>query len=207
MNRRHFLRKATQFAGVALGVGGLAPALLADIQCSQFVPPGIQTCEAGIESSLLELEVADRVQHHSEWCWAACISMVFQYYGHDVSQDRIVQETWGSIVNVPGQPAQIVRDLNRLWKDDDDERFHVNGDVYSVTAETAAQDLVADHPLIIGSLGHAMVLTDLVYIRDPLGRGQVQEAIVRDPWPGRGRRALSAQEWYAIQFAIRVRVS
>jgi hypothetical protein len=203
MNRRHFLRKATQFTGIALGAAGFAPALLADMRCSPFGPTGLQTCEAGIDSSRLPFPV----QKQSEWCWAACISMVFQYYGHSVSQERIVQETWGGIVNMPGQPEQIVSDLNRQWKDDNGRRFTARGDVYSVTAGTAAQDLEANYPLIIGSMGHAMVLTDLVYVRNFQGQGQVQQAVVRDPWPGRGRRVLSAQEWFAIQFAARIRVS
>jgi hypothetical protein len=206
MDRRHFLRKATQL-GIALGVGGYAPGLLADLRCSTFVPPGVQTCEAGIESSVLEAQILDGVQHQPEWCWAACIAMVFDYYDHGVSQERIVKETWGSIVNMPGQPGQILHDLNRPWRDDGGQRFNVRGDVLSTNAVTAAQDLADDHPLIIGTMGHAMVLTDLVYLRDMAGRGQIQRAVVRDPWPGRGRRMLSPQEWYSIQFAARIRVA
>jgi len=133
--------------------------------------------------------------------------MVFSYWGHPVSQERIVQETWGSIVNMPGQPAQIVNDLNRWWIDEHGARFRVIADVYSVTAASAAQDLSSNYPLIIGSMGHAMVLTDLVYLRDAWGNGQPQQAIVRDPWPGRGRRLLTPQEWSSIQLAARIRVT
>jgi Papain-like cysteine protease AvrRpt2 len=206
MERRDFFKRASQF-GLMLGIQAYAGTLFADLRCTQFVPPGVQTCEAGIESSILDAQVLDSVQHRSEWCWAACIAMVFDYYRHPVAQERIVQQTWGSIVNVPGQPGQIIADLNRPWVDARGQHFHASGDVYSVNAITAAQDLAANHPLIIGSLGHAMVLTDLVYLRDAYGRGQPQQAVVRDPWPGRGRRQLTPQEWYAIQFAARIRVS
>jgi hypothetical protein len=71
---------------------------------------------------------------------------------------------------------------------------------------TAAQDLAADMPLIIGTMGHAMVLSRLDYLVDQYGRGEVKWATVRDPWPGRGRRVLSPQEWYNISFAARIRV-
>jgi hypothetical protein len=61
----------------------------------------------------------------------------------------------------------------------------------------AAQDLAADMPLIVGTMGHAMVLTALTYNRDGYGSGVVTGAIVRDPWPypglRDGRRVLSPQ--------------
>jgi hypothetical protein len=98
-------------------------------------------------------------QQMSQWCWAACLEMVFAYWGHPVSQVEIVRQTWGTIANVPAQPYQIVTDLNRRWQDDDGNSFNVAGDVFTANAVTAAQDLAADMPLIVGSLGHAMVLT------------------------------------------------
>jgi len=180
----------------------------ARLSCGPFVPPGIQQCEAGIDSSLASITAAAvGGQHFSEWCWAACIEMAFTYYGHPVPQERIVSETWGGIINLPGQPSQILENLNRDWTDENGDDFSVTGDTYSVNAITAAQDLAQDMPLIIGTMGHAMVLSSLVYVRDGFGRGNVNAAIVRDPWPGRGRRVLTPQEWSNINFAVRIRVS
>lgn len=132
--------------------------------------------------------------------------MVFRYYGYRVTQRRIVEETWGNIVNLPGRPDQILANLNRDWEDDRGKSFSVSGDSYSVNLATAASDLANDMPLIIGTMGHAVVLTSLDYWLDMYGRFQINAAIVRDPWPGRGRRPLSAQEWYGISFAVRIRV-
>jgi Papain-like cysteine protease AvrRpt2 len=193
--------------------GGLPAALAvgqvnAALQCGPFVPPGVQQCQSGIVSSLAHVAAAAvGGQHLSQWCWAACIEMVFTYYGYEVPQERIVQETWGRIVDLPGQPAQILRHLNRAWTDESGRSFRVSGDVYSANAITASQDLAQDMPLIIGTMGHAMVLTSLVYLRDPYGSGSVNAAIVRDPWPGRGRRTLSAQEWFRASFLARIRVA
>ena len=50
-----------------------------------------------------------------------------------------------------------------------------------------------------------MVLTAMSYVRYPNGAGEPKEAVVRDPWPGRGRRSLSAQEWYGTSFLARFR--
>ncbi len=180
----------------------------AELRCGPFVPPGVQQCESGIDSSLAHVAAAAvGGQHLNQWCWAACLEMVFAYYGHEVPQERIVEETWGRIVNLPGQPAQILRNLNRDWTDESGDSFRVSGDVYSANPITASQDLAEDKPLIIGTMGHAMVLTSLVYVRDAYGRGNVNAAIVRDPWPGRGRRTLSAQEWFNTNFLARIRVS
>lgn len=204
MNRRNFLflSGATAFASA------LPKNSYANLACGPFVPPGVQQCESGIDSTIAHVTAAAvGGQHLSQWCWAACIEMVFRYYGHNVPQERIVHETWGRIVNLPGQPGQILANLNREWTDEDGDAFSASGDVYSANPITASQDLAQDMPLIIGTMGHAMVLTSLVYVRDTFGRGDVAAAIVRDPWPGKGRRVLSPEEWFSTNFLARIRVS
>ena len=204
MKRRNFLLSACSASLAALPSSRAQARLF----CGPFVPPGIQQCRAGIDSSVAHITAAAvGGQHLSQWCWAACIEMVFRYYGHHVPQERIVSETWGGIINLPGQPSQILQNLNRGWQNEDSGGFFVSGDVYSANAITAAQDLAQDMPLVIGTLGHAMVLTSLVYTRDGYGGGQVNAAIVRDPWPGRGRRVLTAEEWFSTSFLARIRVS
>jgi len=204
MNRRAFLR-----GSAATGLLCLSSRwAFARLACGPFVWPGVQGCSAGIDSSIIGVTAAMvGGQHRSEWCWAACIEMVFSYYGFRVPQEQIVQETWGEIVDLPGQPDQIIQQLNRPWTDTHGRAFSVDGNVYTANAISAAQDLARDMPLIIGTMGHAMVLTRLDYIRDQFGRGEVKLATVRDPWPGRGMRSLSPQEWYGINFAARIRVS
>jgi hypothetical protein len=201
MNRREAL--------TILAAGGLAASspALARLSCGPFVPQGLRLCYVGIDSSLAHVAAAaGGGQHLSQWCWAACIEMVFRYYGLDVPQARIVRETWGGIVNLPAYPAHILANLNRPWIDASGRRFRVSGDAYSANPITAAQDLAQDMPLIIGTTGHAMVLTALSYTVDRSGNGSVTEAIVRDPWPGQGRRILSAREWYGTNFLARIRV-
>jgi hypothetical protein len=148
--------------------------------CGPITPPGVQECMVGIESDLAPVAI----QQSSEWCWAACISGVFAYYGHEISQQDIVQQTWGQVVNLPGQPQQIIADLNRSWVDSSGNAFTV------------------------GALGHAMILTGIQWARDVYGHEQIMAAIVRDPWPTNGiRRQLSAQEWLGANFLVRIRVT
>jgi Papain-like cysteine protease AvrRpt2 len=202
LNRRDWIRAL----GVAAGAAAIPARLKCSVQCGPPVPPwGLQACMAGIPEDRLNLVFA--YQEASEWCWAACIQMVFSYWGYPITQQQIVKQTWGVITNMPAQPAQIIRDLNRDWTDSRGKEFTSQGDCFSANGVTAAQDLAGDMPLIIGSMGHAMVLTAVSYNRAQNGQGQVTGAVVRDPWPGRGgRRPLSPQEAAASMLLARVRV-
>lgn len=207
MHRRRFLALLGASAGTLL----LPPPARADVQCGDWYQ-GMQECVVGIQSALLDTHVRQvGGQHASQWCWAACIETVFRYYGFPVSQERVVVDTWGGIVDMPADPNAILANLNRPWISDDGKAFQAYGDAYSANLETALQDLRDNAPLIVGTLGHAVVLTAIAYVHDQWGNFQIQNAIVRDPMPGStprgdGKRLLSAQEWYSIQFVARIRV-
>ena len=189
---------------VGAAVSGISAPANAVLQCTAFNYQGIRQCDAGIRSSVANVFALN--QRSTNWCWAACLEMVFRYNGYYVQQSRIVRETYGNIYDWPAQPQTILRQINRQWNDDNGRRFYVSGNSYSANEITAAQDLSNNYPLIIGTLGHAMLLTNLTYLVDVYGRGIVQRAVVRDPWMNRGRRVLSAQEWYSTSFLARVRV-
>ena len=204
MNRRQLL------GSVASGTAGLliTPALKADITC---YPPvtnaygySVQNCDVGIPSHLMHYVAA--MQEQDQWCWAACIQMMFRVYGYDLPQHQLVQQTWGSIVNMPAYPEQIMAALNRGYVDTRGRPFWAYGDAFTVSIATAIQDLANRSPLIVGALGHATVLTALNYTQSNAGELQVNSAIVRDPWPtSPSRRELTPEEWYGISFAARVR--
>lgn len=207
MNRKKFLKISSVTAGLVtcLGLSDRAYALL---RCSPFDSQGIQKCEVGISSQIANVVAqATGGQHMSQWCWAACIEMVFRYYGYDIGQETIVEQTWGSIVNLPSGGGEVIlANLNRTWTDYQGRTFSVIGDSYTASPETAAQDLRNDMPLIIGTIGHAMVLTSLVYLVNQWEEWTITSAGVIDPLPGRGLRILSAEEWYGIEFCARIRV-
>lgn len=177
----------------------------AELQCTPFNAMGIQRCQAGLPTPIASTISA--YQQASQWCWAASISMVFRHYGLNISQPEIVRQAWGGIVDLPGTAQEIAASLNRTWTDANGDKWRVSSDTYRTEPAVAAQDLVANRPLIIGTMGHAMVLTALTYDRDPSSNGNVTLATVRDPWPGRGgRRDLTAEEWYSTNLLMRVKV-
>lgn len=203
MNRRNFLSAAS----AALPALVLGRRCFAAEQCTQPTPTAygnVERCTVGIQS----ISFQQAYQQQSEWCWAAAISMLFEFHGHKISQQRIVQETWGVVTNMPAQPAQILNDLNRSWKDDSGVAFRSQGDMRTVNIYTAVDDLKNDNPLIIGALDHATVLTAITGDTNmTTGAWQIDQVIVRDPWPGNGgRRALTPMEWGNLAFAARVRV-
>jgi hypothetical protein len=207
MERRTFLRTALTGAGFIAASRTLFGAKQCGTPTSTMTPMGVhpvELCTTGISS----ITFKQAFQQQNEWCWAACISMVFAYYKHAIDQERIVKETWGTVANMPGLPRDIFRDLNKRWTDDEGRAFQCQGDVYSVNVNTAVQDLIDDHPLIIGALGHATVLTAITSEVDTVtSQFEIQQVIVRDPWPGSGgRRLLTPMEWASINFAARIRV-
>jgi hypothetical protein len=204
MDRRQFL------TSLGIGTAGVLTASksLAEAICTRPIANAngyaVRNCTVGIPSGLLRF-VAAR-QQSSQWCWAACIQMVFRVYGYDLPQALFVQQTWGSIVDMPGSPSQILSALNRTYIDNSGRRFTAVGDSISVNISTAINDLSNRSPLIIGSLGHATVLTALSYNQSNAGEFQLVGATVRDPWPTRpSRRILTPQEWNNANFAARVR--
>ena len=208
MGRRMFLRTAVAGAGFFAASRTLFGAKQCEEPVSTMTPMGeqpIEVCTAGITSVTFK----QAFQQQNEWCWAACISMVFEYYHHPVDQRRIVEETWGTVANMPGMPRDLMRDLNKKWTDDAGHSFQCQGDLVSANANTAIQDLIDNHPLIIGAMGHATVLTAIVSEVDTAtSQYEIQQVIVRDPWPGSGgRRPLSPREWASIEFAARIRVA
>lgn len=202
MHRRHFLTMGAKSL-IAGSIGLSTSRALADGGCT-LVSPYVQRCDVGIPFSAATQKA--KQQHMSEWCWAASISMAFAYHGYDVSQERIVSEAWGGIVNMPGSPQAILSSVNRPWKADDGRKFVATGDPYSVNIQSVVQDLQANDPVLIGTMGHMMVLTHIAWLQNAAGQWQIVEATVRDPWPlNPSRRSLSAMEWANTNIAVRLR--
>lgn len=160
-------------------------------------------------------------QASSQWCWAASISMVFAFYGHPVSQSRIVTEVYGAPANIPAQAGIVIaNELNRAWVDDRGEAFtarltgayDAQAGVNTLTNTSIINELDQNHPMVIGARTHAMVLTAIQYYVTPQGPNVVAAGVF-DPWPGIGARGLALDELYkqasggSLLFAATVRIT
>jgi hypothetical protein len=209
-SRRNFLGLLTS--------AGFSARALAQSHC-QPTPYG-QLCVSQVNFAEFVQE-AFQTQHATEWCWAACISMLFAFYNHPVSQERIVSEVYGGIVNMPaGYGGTIAKQLNRNWKDDNGSRFSsrltgaydADANVRTLNNMMLISELNGNHPVVIGSGGHAMVLTMMQTLQNQMGLNP-QRCGVFDPWPGRGARdltpleMLSADRGGLLRFAATARVT
>jgi len=171
-------------------------------RCEPPDEQGNVLCVVGIPSERLEPVTSQ--QRMSQWCWAASISMLFGFHGHAVSQERIVQSVWGQLVDLPAMSGSMMSEsLARPWVDDRGRRFQarvrvfdVDAGQYGVDTDAIIDELRAERPLLVGTVGHAMVMTALRYVTSPSGMAEVVGATVRDPWPGIGRREL---EWHEME--------
>lgn len=187
--------------------GGLAAAL--HTSASSSPASSRETCNPTPFGTVCRAEVAFETleasyspQEQSQWCWAACISMVFAHAGKRVSQERIVEQVYHRRVNLPAMTGgTITAMVNRRWRADNGSEFtsRVTG-LFDAQAGAAAinnamivNELRRERPLIVGARTHAMVATAVDYIPTPMGPN-IQAVGVFDPWPGRGPRALMPDE-------------
>lgn len=176
----------------------ILPARFSSLQAQQPVYVGIPSNQMNYYSAS---------QNNSQWCWAASIQMVLNYYGVNIQQEQIVARTYGTdyngnLPNWSGSLEVIHQNLNN-WSMDN------RGDSYSVSASMGwkapnptylIQELSAGRPIIIGYQtgqgGHAVVITAASYI--PTASGPyIQSIVVRDPWPSQENRATNGRLEYA----------
>ena len=211
MNRRGLLSLAL-FAGLTAGLCFALGVSRASADGGTFPAPGGGTITVyGLRSDLFDSSA--RMQEMDQWCWAACIEMLMHRYGYVVDQPAIVATVFQGVVNRPGQVPDILRLLNHSWTDRNGRYFEARSTVFNVSLTDAISDLAADRPLIIGTHGHAMVLTSITVANNPDGTMTMISATVRDPAvdptlaPTRGKRILYPQEWNTMGFLARISIA
>jgi len=184
----------------------LGQAASADIKPLGMSPWG-QMYEAAIDYQSFEQNF--NFQKETEWCWAASISNIFAFYGHPVSQEKIVSSVYRVPYNLPALAAIVVASrVNRAWTDDNGHSFHATltaaydfqAHVNAITNAYIVNELSNGRPLLICNTHHCMVLAAVDFIQTPL-RPIVRKVFVFDPWPlsPSSYRPLEESDWTAIQ--------
>lgn len=123
-------------------------------------------------------------QYKDNWCWAACVQMVLDYYSLSVSQSRIAERVYGGNYDFTANKNDIISALNG---------WYING--YTVwasyekykNAKTLIDAIANGKPLIIGldekytSTGHAYVLTHIFFTKDYNGNLTPIRVVVINP--------------------------
>jgi hypothetical protein len=172
--------------------------LLLTISCfisvSAGSPPSAtrQATYIGIPRGNFEFVAA--AQQSSQWCWAASIQMVLNYYGVSIGQPQIVARTYGvspngQLPNWAGSFEAITANLSNWSIDNSGVPYVVQTSVGmgAPPPTLLLQELQAQRPVIAAyrsgpNSGHAVVITAASYTPSQYGP-IVQTVIVRDPWP------------------------
>lgn len=146
----------------------------------------------GIETKVFNFFTA--AQKNSNWCWAASIQMVLNYYGINITQEQIVLRTYGRdrLGRIPDLPCTIEtihRNLNN-WNIDNSGKSYSVSAYFGQGAPNAVQlvnQLALFKPIIIAyryyDVSHIMVITAVEYVKLLPDIIRIEKVIVRDPWP------------------------
>ena len=175
--------------------------------CDQY-GPNYYGC--GIPTYEIEYMRANSVnggrQIQSNWCWAACIQMVLNYYGLYVNQVDIVTRIFGSpYANQPATQEQILAALNGWQLNNRGGYSYVYAEASYTTVDDIVNLLSNKMPLIVGlvmpgnNIGHAYVLTAIYYSYSYDYYGNItgiipDKVVLRDPWPTNPSR--QEMSWY-----------
>jgi Papain-like cysteine protease AvrRpt2 len=128
-------------------------------------------------------------QQEDEWCWAASIQMILNYYAIPVSQQEIVARAKGQLIDQGGSDQDISNSLNGWGV--------AYGGVARIIRSWAApgpprpdilvQELSRGHPILLTFAtgvysGHAVVITAASFI-GTASNPQILSLVIRDPWP------------------------
>jgi hypothetical protein len=164
-------------------------------------PP--QVSYVGIPSSAFNPVYAEQI--NTQWCWAACIQMVLNYYGVNISQYDIVRRTYGRdpygrLPNAAANYELITANLNNWGIDRNGIRYVVRASIGYGAPDPASlvDELNNQRPVLLGYAlgtltGHAVVATAAGF-SGGTDYPRLQSVVVRDPrrtslaTPYRGRQ-------------------
>jgi hypothetical protein len=155
--------------------------------CSPLIDPWgnrLQNCDANIPSSAFQF--VRTTQRGMVWCWAATLEMIFRWHGQQISQEDIVLQTFGRLVDAPADPLTLLNAVSRRYETLTGS-FRVRSKVWSPDFginQINNMDLIAalraNQPVVVCNASH-MVLIGMNYLQAPNGMVQVRQAWVADP--------------------------
>jgi hypothetical protein len=162
----------------------------------------------GVDDWRIELSAA--MQNNSQWCWAACIQILFKYYRMEVSQEEIVNRTMGKtdadlLPNIPGNIKNITENLNNWSFDKSGYLFRVQALSYIGAPKPSflIKELSTKHPIMIGyktkkNSDHAVIIIS-AKCKKELFSNNIESIMIYDPYPGMGY-----QEYPGLDLAKRI---
>jgi hypothetical protein len=130
-------------------------------------------------------------QQNTKWCWAACVQMVLNYYNVFITQQKIVNNCFGKVVNRAADDKVMFKALNGWNTDVAGTMVKVSSNAYPATIKEISSFLKSQRPLIVGlsqgagNVGHAYVLIGMYYRKNTDNPEEKPYSLILvDPWPG-----------------------
>lgn len=145
--------------------------------------------EVGIPEGIFPTNIQER----SNWCWAASIQSILQYYHINKTQTDIVYHTFGTnylgeLPNWGGTAQNVANNLNNWGVTWNDNVYLVKSNFYN---RRPSDDEIIDYlskkqPLYLSyksgkTSNHAVVITNCKFIETAAGR-EIIEITLTDPW-------------------------
>ena len=141
-----------------------------------------------------EFDYNAAAQENIQWCWAASIQMVLNYYGLKVNQNQVVAKSYppddnGKLPDWPATYDLITINLNNWTIPYNGTLHHVHANMGegAPSPSSLITELSEGRPVILAfetgeHSTHAIVVTGCKYLSSNLGP-LVRNIIARDPWP------------------------
>jgi len=155
--------------------------------CAPLLAESSRPIEVGIPTTAFNFVSATQMQ--TEWCWAASVQMVLNWYDIPVKQSQVVERVYGKTVDAAASENEIASAMNGIALDRRGRKVHLHTVRY--TGIPAVSVLVSEmqqkHPLLITfrsskKMLHAVVLTSAEYTQTEQGI-HVTSLTFRDPNP------------------------
>jgi hypothetical protein len=179
------------------------------------LPCGVSRAQQYVGIPAVQFNTVAASQQANEWCWAASIQMILNYYQIPASQQEIVTRTYGIPVNEPGSDQAISAALNGLGRSTGGQLRTIRsvGQPGVPPPALLLNQLSQQRPILLTfatgpNSGHAVVITAASYIATPAGP-QIASLVIRDPWPSQytiatdGRIEIAGQQLAAFAQTIR----
>ncbi len=180
------LQSVVLFREAILRKCACAIALLALCTASAF-GEAAQPVEVGIPSARFNFVAASQLE--TEWCWAASVQMVLNWYGVPVQQTQVVKRIYGKTVDSAASEDEIAVALNGTAINRQGQKVYLHAKRKTGAPPTALliREMSAEHPMLITvhstkSMLHAVVITSVEFVQTP-GSVEISAITFRDPNP------------------------
>lgn len=129
-------------------------------------------------------------QLQTEWCWAASVQMVLNWYNIPVTQTDVVNRIYHKTVDAAASENQIAEALSGFAYDRDGHKVHIHADRKTgiPSPELLVNQLSQQRPMLVTfhstrKMLHAVVITSAEYTTNEQGGVHVTSLTYRDPNP------------------------